>query len=122
MGLSVEPRGYPSGPLSTPSWLCERVLCRQEDLPQNEAKYKKVSLDKKNYKKVLPINVEPRGYPSGPLSNLSQYKVESSALSLCEVKSEDLSQHEHKMKDLPQCEIKPKDLSLSKHKMKDLVL
>ena len=66
------------------------------------------------------MNVDPLGYPSGPLSTPSQYEVESSTLSLCEVKSEDLSQHENRNKVLPQCEIKSKDLSLSKHKTKDL--
>merc|ERR1711951_342654 len=49
----VDPR-YPFGPLSV--------------LPQNEAKYEKVSLGKASDNHVLPKNVDARGYHSSPLS------------------------------------------------------
>ena len=89
--LSVEPRGYHSGPLSV-----------EPRIPSG------------------PLSVDPRGYHSGPLSTPSQHENKNKVLPQCEIEPKDLSLDEHKNKDLPQPEIKAKDLSLSKHKTKDL--
>ena len=119
----VDPR-YPLGPLNV--------------LPQNEARYEKVSLGKTSNDNALPKNVDARGYHSNPLCTPSQQRAPGGdrgpQYPLLVVRAGaqppggggrppvplHAHLHQHKTEDLPQYEIKSKDLSLDEHKKKDL--